>query len=66
MSRTAVEMMAAKAWGITPPSSLYEYAPLDQALIVQTYITELQMAAWDAQVQAEKMEHLTAQRGRQG
>lgn len=62
-SQRYLEMAAAKAWGIVPPSQFYAYSRFDQAVIVATFLDERKMAAYDAEVQRHAAEAQTRNLG---
>lgn len=45
-----LEMKAARWWGVEPPTKFYEYSRLDQAIMVELYVEEQQMTAYQAEV----------------
>lgn len=51
-----LEMKAARAWGVVPPSKFYEFSPQDQAIMIQFVLDNEAISAYQAEVDREKQE----------
>lgn len=51
-----LEMKAARWWGVKPPTKFYEYSRIDQAIMVELYVEEQQIAAYQAEVDRAEQE----------
>ncbi|MDI9548192.1 MAG: hypothetical protein QM346_11410 [Chloroflexota bacterium] len=58
-------MQAARAWGLTP-SEFYACSTLDQAIMVQTIVTERGMAAFETEQERQAAEARLGGMGRPG
>lgn len=47
-------MRVAKDWGIVPPTDFYRYPKIDRAIMIQTWLDENGMAAYEAELQKQK------------
>lgn len=54
-----LEMKAAKAWGVIPPSRFYQFSKLDQAVMIEFVLENEQMAAYQSEVdRAAQEDHM--------